>query len=409
MNCFGAANLLLPRAAQMERWAVIACDQFTSQPEYWEKVRRDVGGAPSALDLILPEVELSGDYTARIPAIHARMAAYLEQGFFREEADSFVYVERSLANGEVRRGLVGALDLEDYDYRSDAVSPVRATEQTVVERIPPRRKIREGAPLELPHILLLCDDASFDLIEPLTEEKETLEPLYDFELMEGGGRIRGWLVREEAAARLNARIGAYEGETAARFAPAAPLLYAVGDGNHSLATAKACYEALKERLGVEAARRHPARWALVELENLHDPVQHFAPIHRLVKHCDPAALLRDAESAIGGEGCAIPWCSGEKEGQLRLNTAGGALPVAVLQSFLDDWLSRNAGEIDYIHGDEDLRQLSRAEDALGFLLPAIDKESFFPGIVAGGVLPRKTFSMGQAREKRYYLEARKIR
>ena len=202
MNCFGAANLLLPRAAQMERWAVIACDQFTSQPEYWEKVRRDVGGAPSALDLILPEVELSGDYTARIPAIHARMAAYLEQGFFREAADSFVYVERSLANGEVRRGLVGALDLEDYDYRSDAVSPVRATEQTVVERIPPRRKIREGAPLELPHILLLCDDASFDLIEPLTEEKEALEPLYDFELMEGGGRIRGWLVREEAAARL---------------------------------------------------------------------------------------------------------------------------------------------------------------------------------------------------------------
>ncbi len=409
MNCFGAANLLLPRAAQMERWAVIACDQFTSQPEYWDKVRRDVDGAPSALELILPEVELSGDYEAKIPVIHGRMKAYLEQGFFREEADSFVYVERSLENGEIRRGLVGALDLEKYDYHRDAESPVRATEQTVVERIPPRRKIREGAPLELPHILLLCDDASCGLIEPLTEEKRSLEPLYDFELMEGGGRIRGWLVRDEAAARLKGSIQRYEAATAARFAPAAPLLYAVGDGNHSLATAKACYEALKESLGAETARRHPARWALVELENLHDPVQHFAPIHRLVKHCDPAALLRDAQRVIGGGDCAVTWCSGEKAGQLRLNTAGGALPVAVLQGFLDDWLARNAGEIDYIHGDEDLRELARAEGAIGFLLPAIDKESFFPGIVAGGVLPRKTFSMGQAREKRYYLEARRIR
>ena len=409
MQCFGSADILLPRVAEMEKWAVIACDQFTSQPEYWERVKRQVGDAPSALQLILPEAELSGNYAAKIPAIHSRMREDLARGLFREERASFVYVERCLADGEVRRGLVGALDLERYEYTSDAASPVRATEQTVVERIPPRRKIREGAPLELPHILLLCDDADRRVIEPLTAEKAALEPLYDFELMEGGGRIRGWLVRGEATARLEARIDAYEEATAARFAPAVPLLYAVGDGNHSLATAKACFEALKERLGAEAARAHPARWALVELENLHDPVQHFAPIHRIVKHCDPAALLRAAEAEIGAaDGRELRWCSGDREGLLRLDTGDGALPVAALQGFLDRWLARNPGEIDYIHGDEDLRELARAEDAVGFLLSAIDKESFFPGIVAGGVLPRKTFSMGQAREKRYYLEARKI-
>ena len=373
-------------------------------------MHRFVGSAPSALALILPEVELSGDYAREIPGIDKTMADYLATGIFREAPASFVYVERTLANGCIRRGLVGALDLERYDFRSDAVSAVRATEQTVVERIPPRKKIRQGAPLELPHVLLLCDDADGRIIEPLTDRKAQLESVYDFELMEGGGHIRGWLVSGEEAERVSRSIADYEAQTTARYAPTAPLLYASGDGNHSLATAKACYEEVKERLGAEAASRHPARWALVELENLHDPVQEFKPIHRIIKHCDPHALLAAARAQIGSEdGSPIRWHLGDQEGELRLNTAGGELPVAVLQSFLDRYLQEAAGEIDYIHGDADVRELAAVPGSIGFLLPAIEKESFFPGIVAGGVLPRKTFSMGEAREKRYYLEARKIK
>ena len=409
MPCFDCTNILLPQVEQMDRWAVIACDQFTSQPEYWEKVKEIIGEAPSALRLILPEAELTGNYEAKIPGIHAQMRNYLTHDLFREMEESFIYVERSLADGMVRRGLVGALDLEQYDYRNSSGSLVRATEQTVMDRIPPRKKIREGAPLELPHVLLLCDDPEKHVIEPLEAEKIEMEPLYDFELMAEGGHIRGWLVQGEAARRAKERISVYESRTAARYAGLTPLLYAVGDGNHSLATAKACYESLKEHLGERAARRHPARWALVELENLQDPVQRFAPIHRIIKHCDPASLLRAAEAEIGGAGGGeVRWCSREREGTLQLKSAGGALPVAQLQGFLDRWLAEHTGEIDYIHGDEDLRALAKEQNALGFLLPAIEKESLFPGIVSGGVLPRKTFSMGEAREKRYYLEARKI-
>ena len=409
MSSFLPANILLPQGVEMEKWAVIACDQFTSEPEYWQRVERFVGDAPSTLRLIYPEAALKDAPEAHIRAIRRAMDAYMAEKRFRCFPESFVYVERELADGSVRRGLVGRLDLEDYDYLPQSKAAVRATERTVLERIPPRVKIREGACLELPHVLLLCDDEEDRILAPL--EREKTAPLYDFELMEKGGRIRGWLVEGEAAQAASGRLERYEADAAARYAAFTeqPMLYAVGDGNHSLATAKACWKTLKQSLSPEEAARHPARWALVELENLHDSSQRFAPIHRIVTYTQPEALLTAAQKEIGSEtGIALPWFSGKRSGVLTLDPARGQLAVGILQGFLDAWLAGHPGEIDYIHGDESLRHLAEAEDSIGFLLPNIEKNAFFRSIMLDGVLPRKTFSMGQAREKRYYLEARKI-
>ena len=412
MSIFKSARILLPRTAEMEKWAVIACDQFTSQPDYWERVEQNVGSAPSTLRLFLPEAALNGDYEQRIPAINAAMEDYLRQGVFQVYPNAFIYVERHLLDGSVRRGLVGRIDLEQYDYSADAISPVRATERTVVERIPPRKKIREKACLELPHVLLLCDDERDAVLSPLTATKETLPLLYSFELMEGGGAISGRLVQGKAAEDTQRRLEDYARRTREKYAALgqAPLLYAVGDGNHSLATAKACWEEIRQSLTHRQAEEHPARWALVELENLHDDSQKFEPIHRLIKHTDVQALLAAAQEQIGAEeGTPLLWYSGRNSGVLRLDPRKGLLPVGVLQNFLDAYLAHHAGEIDYIHDDDALRTLASEEGNLGFLLPAIAKDQLFHGIAADGVLPRKTFSMGHAVEKRYYLEARQIR
>jgi len=402
--CFGAADILLPRTAEWEKWAVIACDQFSARPEYWRRVRAFVGGAPSSLHLILPEAELGGERARRVREIHAQMRRCLDEGLFTEYRDAFVYVERSLLDGTLRRGLVGAVDLERYDYGSDARTSVRATERTVAERLPPRIEIRRQAALELPHVLLLCDDEKDRILGPLSAEKAGLPLLYDFTLMEQGGRIAGYLVQGEAARRLRRSLEEYEAA-----AGAGAVLYGVGDGNHSLAAAKACWEELRQGLSARERERHPARRALVELENLRDPCQQIEPIHRVVLHTDASALLRAAQEEIGAaQGCPVPWVSGGESGALRLETGSGELPVSILQGFLDRYLAARPGEIDYIHGEEELRALAAAGDAVGFLLPAIGRDELFRGIAAGGVLPRKTFSMGHAREKRYYLEARRL-
>ena len=396
---FGPAELLLPRAA-LDKWAVIACDQFTSQPDYWRRVRETAGGAPSALELILPEAELGAEDGARIEAIHRRMEAYLAQGLFRAVPDSFVYVERTLRSGAIRRGLVGAVDLEAYDYADESAAAVRATEKTVTERIPPRMRLRRGAALELSHVLLLCDDAGRTLIEPLGERKASLPELYDLELMLGGGRLRGRLVAGAEAEALRERIAAYE---ARRRAAGETTLYAVGDGNHSLAAAKACWEELK---AAGAPMEHPARYAMVELENLRDETQDFEPIHRLVTGTEPEALL----AALGAKGeLRLPWISGERLGTLTLPLSPGETAVAALQRALDAALPSVGGKLDYIHGEAALRQLAAAPDAVGFLLPPLEKEGLLRGIGAKGVLPRKSFSIGEAEEKRYYMEARRIR
>lgn len=407
-DCFGAADILLPENCELQRWAVIACDQFTSQPAYWQQVDALTEGVPSAEHLILPECRLSGSTEETIARIHETMRKYIREDLLRAYPDSFLYIERTLHNGQVRRGLIGMVDLEQYDYSGEVDAAVRATEQTVSERIPPRMAVRRGAALELPHVLLLCEDERQEVIETLTRRKEQLKKLYDFDLMLGGGHLAGWLVDGEEKQALEARIAAYEHRERQKH-PAARLLYAVGDGNHSLATAKACFEELKAQHPDQDFSRHPARYALCELNNIHDPSQVFEPIHRIVKHCDTEKLIRDlSERFDTTEGTPVPWVSGGKNGMLRISEEGDLLPLALLQRELDRWLTENDGELDYIHGDAALDALEHEQGSVGFRLPAIDKESLFPGILSGGVLPRKTFSMGEAEEKRYYLEARKI-
>ena len=407
-KCFSAADILLPRERFLQRWAVIACDQFTSEPEYWNEVERLTGEVPSSFQLILPESELHRNPDARIRKIHGTMLRYLEEQIFREYPDSFIYTERTLANGAIRRGLIGKIDLEAYEYTEHSGSLIRATERTVQERIPPRMAVRKGAALELPHILLLCDDERCQVIEPFQVMRDRLPKLYDFDLMLGGGHISGWLVSGSEKHALEERLEEYERREIAKH-PDNRLLYAVGDGNHSLATAKACLEEWKRQNPEEDTLLKPQRYALCELNNIHDPGQTFEPIHRVVKACRANQLLSDlCRHFRDSDGTAISWISGEREGSIRISSDDGTLPLAVLQDWLDSWLNNHEGEIDYIHGEESLRMLGRGNDTVAFCLPPLDKRKLFQSILTEGVLPRKTFSMGTAKDKRYYIEARKI-
>ena len=411
MSVFKSTDILIPNNVDMEKWSVIACDQFTSDPAYWQRVRQTAGEGPSTIHLILPEAELGSENEANtVKQINAAMERYLAENVFRVYPNSYVYVERTLADGSVRPGLLGAVDLECYDYHAGSHSAIRATEKTVLERIPPRQRVRKDAAVELPHVLMLCDDDEKTLIEPIAAVRDTLPMLYDFDLMEQGGHITGWLVQGKVAAEFDKRFAAFAATVDRKYADlGGSVLLAVGDGNHSLATAKSCYEALKEaNPGVDLSG-HPARYSLVELENIHDPSLVFAPIHRIILETDAEKLLRDLSAVCADGGYRVQWVIGEKTGTVYLDKARGELAVAVLQEFLDKWLAENAGVIDYIRGDEEVKELAQKENAIGFLLPAMEKHQLFRGVISGGALPRKTFSMGHAREKRYYLEGRKIR
>jgi len=391
-NSFCSADILLPKA-DLGKWAVVACDQFTSQPEYWDRVAETVGDAPSTLRMILPEAQLHSATDEVIAGINRTMEDYLASDLFTTWPNSYVYLERRFDDGRVRRGLIGAVDLEAYDWHAGSQTPIRATEGTVAERLPPRIRVRKGAPVELPHILLLANDPQDTILSALTENKEALPQLYDFELMEKGGHITGWLVAGEAAAALDARLTAYES--------AVSLPYAVGDGNHSLATAKACWDAIRETVAPD----HPARYALVELENIHEPALEFEPIHRVITGVDPETMLSALQAWTAPDGYPVQWVSANGSGTLSL-ARKSALAVGVLQAFLDQY---GQGEVDYIHGDDVLRNLAQQPDSIGFLLPPMAKSDLFTGVEADGALPRKTFSMGHAHEKRYYLEGRVIR
>ena len=417
---FKPADILLPQNCDYDKWSVVACDQYTSQPEYWERVARTVGGAPSALHLILPESSLEGPSVEQdIAEINLTMAQYLRGGQFRELPDSLFYVERTLAGGKVRRGLVGMIDLEEYDYEPGSSALIRATEGTVMQRIPPRVKVRKNAPIELPHVLLLADDPERTVIEPLSGQTGVMEPLYDFELMEGGGHLRGWRLSGAQTGHVAAALSALAepGSFAARYGAAGRpvMLFAVGDGNHSLATAKECYERQKDLCGPEQARMLPARYALAELTNLHDDSLEFEPIHRVVFGVDPKRLLDGLLAAYpgahlgSGAGHVIEFVHSRGMGKLTVPDPSAQLPVGTLQSFLDRWLADNGGRVDYIHGDDVARGFGLQEGNIAFLLPAMEKERLFPTVIFDGVLPRKTFSMGHANDKRFYLEARRIR
>ncbi len=413
MNAFLPADILMPKTDHMEKWAVIACDQFTSDSAYWDRVRKNAEGAVSTINLILPEAELGTEKEAAHTAeINATMKKYMDEDVFTTYPNSFVYVERTLENGAIREGLVGMVDLDAYDYSTGATSAIRATERTVPERIPPRQRVRRDAPIELPHILMLCDDHDKKLIEPIAARKAHLKKLYDFDLMEGGGHITGWLVEGKDVDEFNKALTEYSATVGEKYKDlkGVPMVFAVGDGNHSLATAKSCYEELKKNNPGKDLSNHPARYALVELENIHDPAQVFEPIHRVIFKTEPEKLLKALEdSCCAKEGFPVKWYIGDKSGTVHLDKTKGELAVGVLQHFLDEYLKSNPGEIDYIHDDDALIDLAKKPDTIGFLLPAMEKSQLFRGVIADGILPRKTFSMGHSREKRYYLEGRKIK
>lgn len=398
-------GILLPSGVDLTKWAVIACDQFTSQPEYWAEVEREVGGAPSTLNMIYPEAWL-GRGDERIPRIHQAMREALS-GALAPATDGFVLVARQVSTG-VRLGLVATVDLEQYDYSPGSKALIRPTERTIPERIPPRLKIRLAAPLETPHVLLLVDDPGMTLLEPLYEARDALRPLYGFDLMLGGGHIEGWAVEDEALRPVHAALSEL-------YEKCEGLLYAVGDGNHSLATAKASWEAVKQRLTPGQAADHPARYALVEIGNLFDPSLVFQPIHRAVFGASGADLTLDFIMWCRARGVNVAACDEESaqlyllDAPVRLINAPEIPPVQLLQPFLDEWLSGHPeASVDYIHGEDALQGL-RAKGAVGIRLTAIDKYTLFPGVRNGGSLPLKSFSMGAARDKRYYLECRALR
>ena len=402
---FSAADILLPAKGNYETWSVVACDQFTSQPEYWERVEATVGDEPSTFRIILPEAQLSDGHTEEhIKRINDTMKNYLDNGVFRKYPDAMIYLERVQSDGKIRRGLIGKIDLEEYDYSKGSTSLIRATEGTVLERIPPRQAVRRDAPIELPHVMLLIDDVNNSVIGPLSACEDVI---YDFDLMEGGGHAKAWLVPEDLKA------GAVKALEA--LADAQPLLFAVGDGNHSLASAKALYEEEKEKYGPGSEDKLPSRYALVEIVNLYDDALEFEPIHRVLFDVDAEALLKEFKeeypSAVDGEaeGHVIRYAYEGGEGCITVTEPKAQLEVGTLQAFLDKYIKEHGTKIDYIHGDDVTIELGKKPGCIAFLLPAMDKGDLFKSVINDGALPRKTFSMGHAADKRYYIEARKIK
>ena len=396
MYHFNPADILLPKK-DFATWAVVACDQYTGEPDYWHEVERIVGDAPSALHIILPEIYLSDDNSARIASVNRKMEEYLGSGVFDCFQNAMIYVERE-SNHTVRRGVVGLIDLEDYDYTKGSSALIRATEATVLERIPPRVQIRRDAPLEMPHILLLIDDPQRSVIEPLAQQKDGFQPAYDFDLMQGGGHINGYFLSNQAIKAVQDALEALIADRDDK------LLFAVGDGNHSLATAKECYKLTGDPL---------ARYTLVEVVNIHDASIEFEPIYRVLFHVDRedflGAFTAYTEAHGGSESQTFGVISSAGEETLTVK-ATAKLPVGTLQSFIDLYLKEHPQvKIDYIHGADVTRKLSEQEGALGFLFDGMGKDELFPAIKADGSLPRKTFSMGHASDKRYYIEARRIK
>lgn len=399
-------DILLPKNADMSKWSVVACDQYTSQPEYWEDVKIITSGSVSAYNLVLPELYLNGnDVDEKIKNINDNMQKYVDEGVFDEYKNSLIYIERTLNNGKVRKGIVGAIDLENYKFEPGNNAMIRATEGTVLERIPPRVKVRENACLELPHVMLLIDDADNIVFDSI--DTSNLEKVYDFELMKESGHLCGWKITDcEGIADKLSEL--YE----RNFEQNNTMLYAVGDGNHSLATAKACWENLKKN---GADENHPARYALVEIENIHDSALDFEPIHRIIMECNADDLLNELDKY-----CGISENGSENDQQissvvkgkvtkLYINNPTSNLAVGTLQNFLDKYIEKNNCKIDYIHGDDVVADLSMQDNSIGFLLPSMEKSDLFKTIITDGILPRKTFSMGEACDKRFYVEARKIK
>ena len=424
--CFTAADILLPAAGvPLDPWACIAVDQFTSQPEYWQRAEHLADGKPSTLHIVLPEAYLGTPQEAeRLESIRRTMEEYRKSVLTRK-VHGYVYVERTQMDGTVRQGLVGAVDLDAYDYAKGSKPAIRPSESTVVERIPPRLKVRRGATLETPHVMMLADDPGCTLVEPIGARKSELKKVYEGELMQGGGHIAGWAVEDPAMlAQIDAALAALGSQEAfdAKYPQARgakPLTLAVGDGNHSLAAAKACWEELKATLTPEERESHPARWCLAEVCNVHSPAIEIEPIHRVLFNVDCGAVLLALIAWSDSNMAGI--CFGDSKQQaftlagphvsnvLSFEDPVAPLTVGTVDEFIEYFMARHSeARVDYVHDEPAVRALTR-QGGVAFLLPPFEKSDLFKGIVMGGVLPRKTFSMGHAEEKRYYIECRRIK
>ena len=420
-------EIMLPKeGTDYFKWAVVACDQFTSEPEYWEKVEEIVGDSPSTLRLMLPELYLDKPGEAeKIKDVRAAMDKYLADGTLRKMEPGCMLIKRT-AEGRSRLGLVIATDLEAYDFNKGSTSLTRATEGTVVERIPPRLRIRGDAPIEMPHILILIDDPDKTVIEPLVNAQK--EVIYDTDLMMDGGHITGSFIKEKDLEGAKEALSALFDKAEEKYGKGHVIFQAMGDGNHSLATAKTAWENIKKTLSPEEIEGHPARYALCEIENIHDEGIVFEPIHRvifakegqsgmdlvdrtvaLLGEANGKAYKAEAGAAVPAGAFSIPYITAEGRGQIIIEEPSNKLEVGALQNALDIMVKEEkCCDIDYIHGTAAVEKLSLREGNAGFMLPPMDKFMLFPAVAADGALPRKTFSMGEANEKRYYIEARYI-
>ena len=415
---FRPCELLLPANCDMGKWSVVACDQFSSQPEYWDALDAAVGDAPSTLRMMLPEAYLeSRDQLEQAEKINAKMREYLAGGVFRTVPEGYVYLERTLTGGAVRRGLVGALDLEAYNYSKDSRTPIRATEGTIESRLPPRVRVRRDAILEMPHVMVFVDDAENRLLGPLAEKSGELPKLYDFELCCGGGHLRGWRVAGADAQAVGAAIDELSDPAALmeKYRNAAPAVFAMGDGNHSLAAAKKYWEELKPGLSESERKTHPARFGLVELVNIHDAAVTFEPIHRVMFATDAADFIAGAKSYWAGRGSGtgaahrirLVSAGADEALEVRSLTIGGLIGAA--EDFCQGWTSSHGGRVDYIHNNDTAEAMGRRPGCAAILLPRMEKNELFPSIIHSGPFPKKSFSIGRAEDKRYYLECRKIK
>ena len=415
---FKRANILLPKNIDMTKWSVVACDQYTSEMDYWNEVEKIVGASPSTLRITLPEIFLEdSDVNERISKINDTMKEYLDEDLFYELKDSMIYLERTQADGRVREGLMGMVDLEDYSYEKGSQTLIRATEKTVIERIPPRLKVRENALLELPHIMILIDDEKKKIIEDLKNEVTDSDVVYDFDLMENGGHIKGYKLNNDSMTKVEEGLEALCDkeyfEKKYNVKDKGILLFAMGDGNHSLATAKANYENLKKTMTPDEYLNHPSRYALVELVNLHSEALEFEPIHRVIFDTDVNKLIEELYKHydINEEenGQYFELVTKDIDKKLYISNPKSNIAVGSIQIFLDEYLKDNKGKLDYIHGDETTKNMGMEENNVAILFEAMPKEELFRTVILDGALPRKTFSMGHSYDKRYYLEARKIK
>ncbi len=417
---FLPADICVPRNVDMCLWSVIACDQYSSQKQYWDGLDQEIGLAPSALRLMFPEAYLGiKDTRQEAKKANKTMRKYLSEGIFEVLKDAYIYVERTLANGSVRKGLMGTLDLEYYDYHEGSIAPVRATEKTIEDRLPPRVEVRKDAPIEMPHVVVFIDDPDYTVIEPLAKTcNDTDNKLYDFDLIGGGGHIKGWNVTEkisqiqQAIDRLSNQdvlVNKYGKEIKS------PVIFAVGDGNHSLATAKVCWENIKSTLSKEQKRTHPARFSLVELVNIHDPSIMFEPIHRVLFDTNTADFISEAEKFFSAKSKdvdsvhTIKFITSKEVKEYAVKGLAIGEVIGLADEFCQSYIASNGGKIDYIHDDKSAMEMADRPSCAGIMLPKMQKSELFTSIMSSGTFPKKSFSIGHAIDKRFYLECRKIK